>query len=199
MKMVGHKTESIYKRYSIVDHAMLEIGANKLNAAQQAALTPARRPASGGRGDKRESPREWIRLRASQGADGKAGAAALPTAVRLHPASQALLRHSNCLAGQSRINGRSRALRRIDRALPRVRRQPAPPSAGDRRHVGRVPSADRITAKQPTAAGGEFDVEASDLGEERVNLIVWKLTGASGASSSVASASLIRLAGWPNT
>ena len=60
MKMVGHKTESIYKRYSIVDHAMLEIGANKLNAAQQAALTPARRPASGGGDDKRESPREWI-------------------------------------------------------------------------------------------------------------------------------------------
>jgi hypothetical protein len=60
MKMVGHKTESIYKRYSIVDHAMLEIGANKLNAAQQVTLTTGVRPASGGRADKRESPREWI-------------------------------------------------------------------------------------------------------------------------------------------
>jgi integrase len=35
MKMVGHKTESIYKRYSIVDHAMLALGAEKLDRAQK--------------------------------------------------------------------------------------------------------------------------------------------------------------------
>ena len=30
MKMVGHKTESIYRRYAIVDEAMLKEGAAKL-------------------------------------------------------------------------------------------------------------------------------------------------------------------------
>jgi hypothetical protein len=34
--MVGHKTESIYRRYSIVDQAMLEVGASKLDQFQQA-------------------------------------------------------------------------------------------------------------------------------------------------------------------
>jgi hypothetical protein len=32
MAMVGHKTESIYRRYAIVDHAMLQEGAAKLAA-----------------------------------------------------------------------------------------------------------------------------------------------------------------------
>ncbi len=36
MAMVGHKTESIYRRYSIVDQAMLEVGASKLDRLQQA-------------------------------------------------------------------------------------------------------------------------------------------------------------------
>ena len=34
MAMIGHKTESIYRRYSIVDQAMLEIGTAKLDALQ---------------------------------------------------------------------------------------------------------------------------------------------------------------------
>jgi len=36
MAMVGHKTESIYRRYSIVDQAMLEMGTAKLEAMQKA-------------------------------------------------------------------------------------------------------------------------------------------------------------------
>lgn len=36
MAMVGHKTESIYRRYSIVDQAMLDVGASKLDQLQQA-------------------------------------------------------------------------------------------------------------------------------------------------------------------
>lgn len=36
MAMVGHKTESIYRRYSIVDQAMLEVGARKLDQLQHA-------------------------------------------------------------------------------------------------------------------------------------------------------------------
>jgi hypothetical protein len=36
MAMIGHKTESIYRRYSIVDQAMLEMGTSKLEALQQA-------------------------------------------------------------------------------------------------------------------------------------------------------------------
>lgn len=32
MAMIGHKTESIYRRYSIVDQAMLEMGASRLDA-----------------------------------------------------------------------------------------------------------------------------------------------------------------------
>ena len=32
MKMIGHKTESIYRRYAIVDEAMLREGAEKLAA-----------------------------------------------------------------------------------------------------------------------------------------------------------------------
>jgi integrase len=35
MRMVGHKTESIYKRYSIVDHSMLILGADRLDLAQK--------------------------------------------------------------------------------------------------------------------------------------------------------------------
>ena len=36
MAMVDHKTESIYRRYSIVDQAMLDVGAAKLDQLQQA-------------------------------------------------------------------------------------------------------------------------------------------------------------------
>ena len=36
MAMVGHKTESICRRYSIVDQAMLEVGASKLDQLQRA-------------------------------------------------------------------------------------------------------------------------------------------------------------------
>jgi hypothetical protein len=35
MAMIGHKTESIYRRYSIVGQAMLEMGTSKLEALQQ--------------------------------------------------------------------------------------------------------------------------------------------------------------------
>jgi hypothetical protein len=35
MAMIGHKTESIYRRYSIVDQAMLEMGTSLLEALQQ--------------------------------------------------------------------------------------------------------------------------------------------------------------------
>jgi hypothetical protein len=35
MAMIGHKTESIYRRYSIVDQGMLEMGTAKLEALQQ--------------------------------------------------------------------------------------------------------------------------------------------------------------------
>ena len=43
MKMVGHKTESIYRRYAIVDETMLKEGAAKLQALHeaQAPATPA--------------------------------------------------------------------------------------------------------------------------------------------------------------
>jgi site-specific recombinase XerD len=52
MKMVGHKTESIYKRYSIVDHAMLALGADKLDRAQkqERVQPPARK--GGGRSER---------------------------------------------------------------------------------------------------------------------------------------------------
>ena len=36
MKMVGHKTESIYQRYAIVDEAMLKEGASKLQILHDA-------------------------------------------------------------------------------------------------------------------------------------------------------------------
>ena len=36
MKMVGHKTESIYRRYAIVDEAMLKEGAAKLQSLHEA-------------------------------------------------------------------------------------------------------------------------------------------------------------------
>jgi len=36
MKMVGHKTESIYRRYAIADETMLREGAVKLSALHQA-------------------------------------------------------------------------------------------------------------------------------------------------------------------
>lgn len=35
MKLVGHKTEAIYRRYAIVDEAMLREGAEKLAQAEQ--------------------------------------------------------------------------------------------------------------------------------------------------------------------
>jgi site-specific recombinase XerD len=35
MAMIGHKTESIYRRYSIVDQGMLEMGTSKLEALQR--------------------------------------------------------------------------------------------------------------------------------------------------------------------
>jgi integrase len=46
MKMVGHKTEAIYRRYAIVDEAMLREGAEKLARAEAAAqgLTAPMRP-----------------------------------------------------------------------------------------------------------------------------------------------------------
>jgi hypothetical protein len=52
MKMVGHKTESIYRRYAIVDAAMLKEGAAKLHTLHEAhapaapviPLTQATRP-----------------------------------------------------------------------------------------------------------------------------------------------------------
>jgi hypothetical protein len=39
--MVGHKTESIYRRYAIVDEAMLKEGAVKLHALREAQAPPA--------------------------------------------------------------------------------------------------------------------------------------------------------------
>jgi Phage integrase family len=41
MKMVGHKTESIYRRYAIVDEAMLKEGAVKLHMLHEAQAPPA--------------------------------------------------------------------------------------------------------------------------------------------------------------
>jgi hypothetical protein len=40
MKMVGHKTESIYRRYVIVDEAMLKKGAAKLQTLHEAQASP---------------------------------------------------------------------------------------------------------------------------------------------------------------
>jgi hypothetical protein len=46
MRIVGHKTESIYRRYAIVDEAMMREGAEKLAALHEAqrkmtsAITP---------------------------------------------------------------------------------------------------------------------------------------------------------------
>lgn len=42
MKLVGHKTESIYRRYAIVDAGMLRDGAAKLNALGKLDSQPAR-------------------------------------------------------------------------------------------------------------------------------------------------------------
>jgi hypothetical protein len=55
MAMVGHKTESIYRRYAIVDEAMLTIGAAKLerlHRAEPARVVPLREApaADSGRG-----------------------------------------------------------------------------------------------------------------------------------------------------
>ena len=35
MKMIGHKTEAIYRRYAIVDEVMLREGAEKLARAEE--------------------------------------------------------------------------------------------------------------------------------------------------------------------
>jgi len=45
MKMTGHKTEAVYRRYAIVDEAMLREGAAKLSALHQADV---RKPPQGG-------------------------------------------------------------------------------------------------------------------------------------------------------
>jgi hypothetical protein len=36
MRMTGHKTEAVYRRYAIVDETMLRKGANKLAAYRSA-------------------------------------------------------------------------------------------------------------------------------------------------------------------
>jgi len=41
MKMVGHRTESIYRRYAIVDEAMLKEGAAKLQILHDTQQGPA--------------------------------------------------------------------------------------------------------------------------------------------------------------
>jgi len=41
MKMVGHKTESIFRRYAIVDEAMLKEGATKLETLHDAQTSAA--------------------------------------------------------------------------------------------------------------------------------------------------------------
>ncbi len=41
MKMVGHRTESIYRRYAIVDEAMLKEGAMKLQILHDSEQGPA--------------------------------------------------------------------------------------------------------------------------------------------------------------
>ncbi len=46
MKLVGHKTESIYKRYSIVDHSMLILGADRLDLAQKRQVAELERKAA---------------------------------------------------------------------------------------------------------------------------------------------------------
>jgi hypothetical protein len=48
MKMVGHKTEAIYRRYAIADESMLRAGAEKL-AAFHDGLRTTPRPAIGAR------------------------------------------------------------------------------------------------------------------------------------------------------
>ncbi len=48
--MVGHRTESIYRRYAIVDEAMLKEGAVKAaNAPRHTGLRGLHHPARGGR------------------------------------------------------------------------------------------------------------------------------------------------------
>jgi len=48
MKMVGHKTEAIYRRYAIVDEGMVREGAEKLANLHAAEQTMERRHAVGG-------------------------------------------------------------------------------------------------------------------------------------------------------
>jgi hypothetical protein len=43
MKLVGHQTESVYRRYAIVDEAMLKEGAEKLAAYHATAKTVTRK------------------------------------------------------------------------------------------------------------------------------------------------------------
>jgi len=44
MKIVGHRTENIYRRYAIVDEAMLREGAEKLARAEAASSASPARP-----------------------------------------------------------------------------------------------------------------------------------------------------------
>jgi hypothetical protein len=44
MKLVGHKTESVYRRYAITDEAMLREGAAKLAAFHGGTTTTATMP-----------------------------------------------------------------------------------------------------------------------------------------------------------
>jgi hypothetical protein len=46
MKMVGHKTESIYRRYAIVDSKMLEEAAAKLAGLQATETAETRKAAT---------------------------------------------------------------------------------------------------------------------------------------------------------
>jgi len=64
MAMVGHKTESVYRRYAIADEGMLREGAAKLAALHQAACRPNQlAPRGAARGGRR---RRESKLRASR-------------------------------------------------------------------------------------------------------------------------------------
>jgi hypothetical protein len=63
MKMVGHKTEAVYRRYAIVSESDLHEAARKLAALPPAGTFSARRPLSSSRSDLQpcDNPhtREW--------------------------------------------------------------------------------------------------------------------------------------------